>query len=207
MIEVLPTLQHSKCLIVALTPHTAGVSTGVVTFPGCQTSFSSRSLNNLPSLSTYTHSWVSVSSGTVSLCQLNSTSSGLCFIFSLLECVYTAAGVRMPYASTLFGASGNKIQAVDTQADGKTYEQLRQECLQRNKLFEDPDFPAQGSSLFYSQSVPVNFEWKRPGVCTEPQRRQQQSECNTKSCVYFISCQEQEVFQLKVYKWICSGFE
>lgn len=74
----------------------------------------------------------------------------------------------MPSASTLFGASGNKIQAESTQADGKTYEQLRQECLQRKKLFEDPDFPAKDSALFYSQSVPVDFEWKRPGVRTQP---------------------------------------
>uniref|UniRef100_A0AAR2JCP5 Calpain 9 n=1 Tax=Pygocentrus nattereri TaxID=42514 RepID=A0AAR2JCP5_PYGNA len=56
-----------------------------------------------------------------------------------------------------------------SQADGKTYEQLRQECLQRKKLFEDPDFPACDSSLFFSQSVPVNFEWKRPGeICKDP---------------------------------------
>ncbi|KAM9454324.1 calpain-9 [Clarias gariepinus] len=75
----------------------------------------------------------------------------------------------MPSASTLFGASGNKIQAESTQADGKTYEQLRQECLQRKKLFEDPDFPAKDSALFYSQSVPVDFEWKRPGqICKDP---------------------------------------
>lgn len=88
----------------------------------------------------------------------------------------------MPYAPTLFSTSDKKIQAVDTQADGRTYEQLRQECLQRNKLFEDPDFPAEDSSLFYSQSVPVSFEWKRPGVCTEPRCRELQSERNTKSC-------------------------
>uniref|UniRef100_A0A8C2IW50 Calpain 9 n=1 Tax=Cyprinus carpio TaxID=7962 RepID=A0A8C2IW50_CYPCA len=57
----------------------------------------------------------------------------------------------------------------DTQADGKTSEQLRQECLQKGKLFEDPDFPAVDDSLFYSQRVPVNFEWKRPGeICKDP---------------------------------------
>uniref|UniRef100_A0A3B1J6U8 Calpain 9 n=1 Tax=Astyanax mexicanus TaxID=7994 RepID=A0A3B1J6U8_ASTMX len=53
------------------------------------------------------------------------------------------------------------------QADGRTYEELRQECLKKNKLFEDPDFPACDSSLFFSQAVPVNFEWKRPGVSSE----------------------------------------
>ncbi|XP_072514107.1 calpain-9 [Salminus brasiliensis] len=75
----------------------------------------------------------------------------------------------MPSSSTLSGGPGAKVSAESTQADGKTYEQLRQECLQKKKLFEDPDFPACDSSLFYSQSVPVNFEWKRPGdICKDP---------------------------------------
>ncbi|XP_062866950.1 calpain-9 [Trichomycterus rosablanca] len=74
----------------------------------------------------------------------------------------------MPTASSMFRA-GTKIQAESTQADGRTFEQLRQECLQRKKLFEDPDFPAIESSLFFSESVPVNFEWKRPGeICKDP---------------------------------------
>ncbi|KAK1803032.1 hypothetical protein P4O66_021568 [Electrophorus voltai] len=59
-------------------------------------------------------------------------------------------------------------RAESAQADGRSYEQLWQDCLQRRKLFEDPDFPACDSSLFYSQSVPINFEWKRPGVGTVP---------------------------------------
>uniref|UniRef100_A0A8C6TNA2 Calpain 9 n=1 Tax=Neogobius melanostomus TaxID=47308 RepID=A0A8C6TNA2_9GOBI len=55
-------------------------------------------------------------------------------------------------------------------SDGKSFEQLLSECLQKGVLFEDPDFPAQDSSLFYSQSVPVNFEWKRPKeVCSNPE--------------------------------------
>lgn len=97
----------------------------------------------------------------------------------------------MPSASTLFGASGNKIQSEPTQADGKTYEQLRQECLQRKKLFEDPDFPAKGSSLFYSQSVPVNFEWKRPGVCTEPDVQNLRAESGA---VFIISASNSEKY-------------
>ncbi|XP_026869541.2 calpain-9 [Electrophorus electricus] len=60
-------------------------------------------------------------------------------------------------------------RAESAQADGRSYEQLWQDCLQRRKLFEDPDFPACDSSLFYSQSVPINFEWKRPGdICKNP---------------------------------------
>ncbi|KAL6481811.1 hypothetical protein MHYP_G00098910 [Metynnis hypsauchen] len=76
----------------------------------------------------------------------------------------------MPSSSALYGGSGGKVVVESSQADGKTYEQLRQECLQRKKLFEDPDFPARDSSLFFSQSVPVNFEWKRPGeICKDPE--------------------------------------
>uniref|UniRef100_A0A4W5PR29 Calpain 9 n=1 Tax=Hucho hucho TaxID=62062 RepID=A0A4W5PR29_9TELE len=60
--------------------------------------------------------------------------------------------------------------SISTQADGKTFEQLRQECLQKKKLFEDPDFPACDSSLYFSQSVPINFEWKRPReLCENPE--------------------------------------
>uniref|UniRef100_A0A8C7VFQ7 Calpain 9 n=1 Tax=Oncorhynchus mykiss TaxID=8022 RepID=A0A8C7VFQ7_ONCMY len=61
-------------------------------------------------------------------------------------------------------------KSISTQGDGKTFEQLRQECLQKKRLFEDPDFPACDSSLYYSQSVPINFEWKRPGeLCENPE--------------------------------------
>uniref|UniRef100_A0A8C7P9I4 Calpain 9 n=1 Tax=Oncorhynchus mykiss TaxID=8022 RepID=A0A8C7P9I4_ONCMY len=62
------------------------------------------------------------------------------------------------------------LSSISTQGDGKTFEQLRQECLQKKRLFEDPDFPACDSSLYYSQSVPINFEWKRPGeLCENPE--------------------------------------
>lgn len=70
----------------------------------------------------------------------------------------------MPIQSTLSGRSAGSIKAEGTQSDGRTYAELRQDCLQRGVLFEDPDFPAADSSLFYSQTVPVQIEWKRPKV-------------------------------------------
>lgn len=73
-----------------------------------------------------------------------------------------AVDLKMPYIVP--SGSGQATLVESTQADGKTFEQLRLECLQKGKLFEDPDFPAVEASLFYSQRVPVNFEWKRPGV-------------------------------------------
>ncbi|XP_053315383.1 calpain-9 [Spea bombifrons] len=45
---------------------------------------------------------------------------------------------------------------------GKTYEELRQECLRKGVLFEDVDFPANYSSLFYGEKPNIPFEWKRP---------------------------------------------
>uniref|UniRef100_H2MZK5 Calpain 9 n=1 Tax=Oryzias latipes TaxID=8090 RepID=H2MZK5_ORYLA len=75
----------------------------------------------------------------------------------------------MPLQSTLSGKKSSSVQAESTQWDGKTFEQLRQECLQKGVLFEDPDFPAVDSSLFYSQTVPVQIQWKRPKeICENP---------------------------------------
>lgn len=51
-----------------------------------------------------------------------------------------------------------------THSSGKGYEQLKQECLRRGVLFEDPDFPACNSSLFFSENPAIPFVWKRPGV-------------------------------------------
>ncbi|XP_076145628.1 calpain-9 [Alosa pseudoharengus] len=74
----------------------------------------------------------------------------------------------MPSSSTL-RSSGTAQKAESTQGDGRSFEEIRQDCLRRNVLFEDPDFPAVDSSLFYSQSVPINFEWKRPKeICKNP---------------------------------------
>ncbi|KAM3864704.1 calpain-9 [Diretmus argenteus] len=75
----------------------------------------------------------------------------------------------MPLQSTLSGGSAKATKSINTQSDGRSFEQLRQECLQKNVLFEDQDFPPVDSSLFYSQKVPVQFEWKRPGeLCSNP---------------------------------------
>ncbi|KAM6941231.1 calpain-9 [Lycodopsis pacificus] len=75
----------------------------------------------------------------------------------------------MPLQSTLSGQGSGSKKAVGTQADGKSFDDLRHECLKAGVLFEDPDFPAEDSSLYFSQSVPVNIEWKRPKeICNNP---------------------------------------
>ncbi|WKX98459.1 hypothetical protein Q1695_013832 [Nippostrongylus brasiliensis] len=46
----------------------------------------------------------------------------------------------------------------------------RDKCLAEKRLFEDPHFPADDSSLFYSRSPPKRVEWLRPGeIVREPQ--------------------------------------
>uniref|UniRef100_UPI00358FB033 calpain-9-like isoform X2 n=1 Tax=Myxine glutinosa TaxID=7769 RepID=UPI00358FB033 len=43
-----------------------------------------------------------------------------------------------------------------------TYEELKQECLKKKKLFEDKDFPPVTASLFTGNKPNVKFKWKRP---------------------------------------------
>ena len=51
-----------------------------------------------------------------------------------------------------------------TRVPAQDYEKLRRQALAADRLFEDPYFPADDSSLFYSQKLPFKPEWKRPGV-------------------------------------------
>ncbi|MGH0172819.1 UNVERIFIED_CONTAM: hypothetical protein FKN15_068331, partial [Acipenser sinensis] len=73
--------------------------------------------------------------------------------------------LRMPYIfqSPIQNEDSQPKMARSTQSDGKTYEELKRECLRKGVLFEDRDFPAADSSLFFSQKPRVPFEWKRPG--------------------------------------------
>ncbi|XP_063169492.1 calpain-6 [Candoia aspera] len=48
------------------------------------------------------------------------------------------------------------------------YEDLKLQCLEQKKLFEDPEFPASDASLFYLNPL-ENVEWKRPKeFCEDP---------------------------------------
>uniref|UniRef100_A0AAY4ADH4 Calpain 9 n=1 Tax=Denticeps clupeoides TaxID=299321 RepID=A0AAY4ADH4_9TELE len=99
----------------------------------------------------------------------------MCFSFTLSITLShretSSANGRLPYKnmSTLSGGPAKTPLVESTQADGRSYEEIRQDCLRRKVLFQDPDFPAVDSSLFYSESIPVNFMWKRPGeICEDP---------------------------------------
>ncbi|XP_031347677.1 calpain-C isoform X2 [Photinus pyralis] len=50
------------------------------------------------------------------------------------------------------------------------YERIRRSCVKRGELWEDPDFPATQSSVFYHQTPPFQFTWKRPkDLCSRPE--------------------------------------
>ncbi|KAM3722893.1 Calpain clp-1 [Dirofilaria immitis] len=45
----------------------------------------------------------------------------------------------------------------------------RDRCLSERQLFEDPQFPANDKSLFFSRRPPKQIEWRRPGeICDSP---------------------------------------
>jgi hypothetical protein len=42
------------------------------------------------------------------------------------------------------------------------YKHIRESCLKKGELWEDPDFSAVQSSVFYHQKPPFSFVWRRP---------------------------------------------
>ena len=44
------------------------------------------------------------------------------------------------------------------------YDNIVRHCLKNGTLWEDPEFPAVQSSVFYHQTPPFAFQWKRPHV-------------------------------------------
>lgn len=59
------------------------------------------------------------------------------------------------------GEKGTGIKGRTTVQD---FVQLRDSCLENGTLFEDPSFPAEDSSIYYSRRSARNFEWLRPTV-------------------------------------------
>ena len=59
------------------------------------------------------------------------------------------------------------------------YENIVQHCLKNEQLWEDPEFPAVQSSVFYHQTPPFTFQWKRPHVSNLVQLINFQNETGT----------------------------
>ncbi|XP_066578750.1 calpain-5 [Amia ocellicauda] len=52
---------------------------------------------------------------------------------------------------------------------GQCYHRLKQRCLHRGTLFQDPLFPPSAESLFYRRAPPPGLTWKRPrDLCKDP---------------------------------------
>lgn len=79
-----------------------------------------------------------------------------------------------------------------THSSGKGYEELKRECLRRGVLFEDSDFPACNSSLFFSENPPIPFVWKRPGVsmplCSFLPSCQKSGTAVLRGCTKYVEC-------------------
>lgn len=41
------------------------------------------------------------------------------------------------------------------------YDRIKSDCKKRNVMWEDPDFQAVQTSVFYYQTPPFTFQWKR----------------------------------------------
>ncbi|XP_026481913.1 calpain-A-like isoform X3 [Ctenocephalides felis] len=58
-------------------------------------------------------------------------------------------------------ASGSRAR------DVQDFYKLREQCLNSGTLFEDPDFPAEDSSLYFSKRPDRHFQWLRPMEFTD----------------------------------------
>ncbi|XP_069159494.1 uncharacterized protein [Procambarus clarkii] len=77
------------------------------------------------------------------------------------------ARISPAHAVFRFGERGSGLRPRGQVQD---FYSLRQQCQDEGTLFEDPEFAAADSSIFFSRSPPKPFEWKRPHEITdEPQ--------------------------------------
>lgn len=76
---------------------------------------------------------------------------------------YPLAGGNSIYSAIL-----SRNEAVKDAKRLKTFLELRDKYVKKKVFFEDPLFPANDSSLFYSHKPSMKIEWKRPTVSTEP---------------------------------------
>uniref|UniRef100_A0A8D3B904 Calpain-3 n=1 Tax=Scophthalmus maximus TaxID=52904 RepID=A0A8D3B904_SCOMX len=78
---------------------------------------------------------------------------------------YPAAGANSIYSAIL-----SRNEAVKDAKRLKTFLELRDKYVKKKVVFEDPLFPADDSSLFYSHKPSMKIEWKRPSeICENPE--------------------------------------
>lgn len=59
---------------------------------------------------------------------------------------------------------GERGSGFRPQGEVQDFQKIRDQCLQNGVLFEDPVFPAEDSSIYFSRSCPGSLRWKRPSV-------------------------------------------
>ncbi|XP_033611579.1 calpain-A [Cryptotermes secundus] len=57
------------------------------------------------------------------------------------------------------GKKGSRLRA---QGQVQDFFKIRDQCLEEGTLFEDPKFPAEDSSIYFSKTAPRRIKWKRP---------------------------------------------
>ncbi|XP_032398119.1 calpain-3b isoform X1 [Etheostoma spectabile] len=78
---------------------------------------------------------------------------------------YPSAGTNSIYSAIL-----SRNETVKDATRLKTFLELRDKYVKKKVVFEDPLFPADDSSLFYSHKPSMKIEWKRPSeICENPQ--------------------------------------
>ncbi|XP_076318532.1 calpain-B-like [Tachypleus tridentatus] len=76
---------------------------------------------------------------------------------------YLLENLGRPIEVHLFGERGSGVQCKQIQ----DFHKLHEKCVRDGTLFEDPDFPACDSTVFFSCTPPRPFKWKRPHELTE----------------------------------------
>lgn len=66
--------------------------------------------------------------------------------------------------NSIYSAILSRNEAVKDAKRLKTFLELRDKYVTKKVVFEDPLFPADDSSLFYSHKPSMKIEWKRPSV-------------------------------------------
>ena len=78
---------------------------------------------------------------------------------------YSISGYRNTQRPQVGGRSSRKEKKDPFAGLGKqNYDEIVKKCKAEGILFEDPEFEAEDSSIFFSRSPPRPFEWKRPTV-------------------------------------------
>ncbi|XP_049818414.1 calpain-A-like isoform X3 [Aethina tumida] len=66
---------------------------------------------------------------------------------------------KLEKQNAYFGERGSGYR---TRGEAQDFLEIRDRCLENGELFEDPEFPCEDSSLYFSKRPDRYFEWKRP---------------------------------------------